>query len=97
MIETAHFYVYGRVQGVGFRFWTVQTASRLGLEGWVRNRRNGSVEVYAVGSAVAVEKLREACMKGPLWSQPVRIEAVTVPNANIPSVQSSFFREEATV
>ena len=40
-----HIYFYGRVQGVGFRYYAVQKAGQLGLAGWVRNRYDGSVEM----------------------------------------------------
>ena len=57
--------IKGRVQGVGYRWWTVQTAGSLGLEGWVRNRRDGSVEILAVGDASAIDALKESCRQGP--------------------------------
>ena len=57
--------IEGRVQGVGYRWWVVQTAAGLGLEGWVRNRRDGSVEVLAIGDPAVVDALAEACRKGP--------------------------------
>ncbi|MEQ9835957.1 MAG: acylphosphatase [Roseitalea porphyridii] len=57
--------VHGVVQGVWFRDWTVMTAGRLGVAGWVRNRRDGTVEIKAVGAADAVEALRRACLEGP--------------------------------
>ena len=57
--------VTGRVQGVGFRWWTVRMAQRLGLRGWVRNRRDGSVEIQAIGPADRVEALALACAAGP--------------------------------
>jgi acylphosphatase len=57
--------VQGRVQGVGYRWWTMQAAAALGLEGWVRNRRDGSVEILAIGHATAIEALHESCREGP--------------------------------
>lgn len=57
--------VEGRVQGVGFRWWLSQEARRLGLEGWVRNRRDGGVEALAVGSPEAIAQLVESCHRGP--------------------------------
>jgi acylphosphatase len=56
--------VEGRVQGVGYRWWAVQTARRLGLEGWVRNRADGSVEILAIGEAEALEEFAAACRGG---------------------------------
>ena len=46
-MKEVHFFVYGRVQGVGYRAWCVKQAKCLFLSGWVRNRANGSVEVNA--------------------------------------------------
>jgi acylphosphatase len=57
--------IEGRVQGVGFRWWLAQEARRLSLRGWVRNRRNGSVEVLAIGEQTALDRLAEACRSGP--------------------------------
>jgi acylphosphatase len=57
--------VRGRVQGVGYRWWAAREAQRLGLDGWVRNRRDGAVELVAAGAAEAVEALVEACWRGP--------------------------------
>lgn len=57
--------IQGRVQGVGYRGWAVQAATARGLEGWVRNRRDGSVEILAIGEATAVDALQESCRQGP--------------------------------
>ncbi|MHB8528790.1 MAG: acylphosphatase [Caulobacteraceae bacterium] len=57
--------VRGRVQGVGYRWWAIGEARRLGLDGWVRNRRDGSVEIVAIGPQAAAEQLVEACRRGP--------------------------------
>jgi acylphosphatase len=47
-----HVMILGRVQGVGYRYWAGQQASLLGLEGWVRNRRDGSVEAVFAGRPI---------------------------------------------
>jgi acylphosphatase len=57
--------IRGRVQGVGYRAWTEHTALRRGVEGWVRNCRDGSVEAVFAGPAEAVEAVVEACRRGP--------------------------------
>ena len=60
-----HTIVEGRVQGVGFRYFVMESAGELGLTGWVRNRWDGSVEVLAEGSRLALEKLLAALYRGP--------------------------------
>jgi acylphosphatase len=55
----------GRVQGVWYRGWTVEEAARRGLRGWVRNRRDGSVEAVLCGPATAVDDMIEAMRSGP--------------------------------
>ncbi len=57
--------VTGRVQGVGYRYATVQRAQALEIVGWVRNCRDGSVEVAAVGEGPALASLIEWCEHGP--------------------------------
>ena len=57
--------VHGRVQGVFYRGWTERAARRLGLRGWVRNRRDGSVELLVRGDETAVARLIEMCREGP--------------------------------
>ena len=57
--------IRGRVQGVGYRAWVLDEARRLTLDGWTRNRRDGSVEVLAIGGEEALGQLVEACRRGP--------------------------------
>jgi acylphosphatase len=57
--------VRGRVQGVGFRWFVRERARALGLTGWVRNRRDGAVEVLAVGDDSALQRLRSLLRSGP--------------------------------
>lgn len=95
--ETAHFYVFGRVQGVGYRAWTVRIALRLGISGWVRNRHNGCVEIYAQGKTDALSFLRKSCLQGPLWSRVSRLEAVSVPDGVILPIRENTFYQAPTV
>jgi acylphosphatase len=60
-----HVVIHGRVQAVGFRAWTEFTARGRGLQGWVRNRRDGSVEAVFAGSREAVEAMVADCRRGP--------------------------------
>lgn len=62
---TRRLIVTGRVQGVGYRDWTVGAARGLGLSGWVRNRPEGSVEILADGPEAAIEALVRQCREGP--------------------------------
>jgi len=57
--------VRGRVQGVGYRWSLIQEAKRLGVNGWVRNRRDGSVEAVVAGNALAVEAIVAWAKAGP--------------------------------
>ncbi len=65
MTKTVRVEISGRVQGVWFRAWTEATAKAKGLDGWVRNRRDGSVEAVFSGDAAAVDAMLEACWQGP--------------------------------
>lgn len=60
-----HVFVTGRVQGVGFRYSTVDTASQLGLTGWVRNLPDGRVEAVFEGARDIVEEMVRWCHAGP--------------------------------
>jgi acylphosphatase len=61
--------IIGRVQGVGFRAWTCREARRRAVRGWVRNRRDGSVEALVIGDSAAVEAIVEACASGPALAE----------------------------
>jgi acylphosphatase len=65
MLRTARVVVRGTVQGVWYRGWTVATAERMGVAGWVRNRRDGSVEALFAGDPAAIRQMVAACHQGP--------------------------------
>ncbi|MFI5014808.1 MAG: acylphosphatase [Hyphomicrobiales bacterium] len=65
MIRTVHAVITGAVQGVGYRAWVEREAVARGLCGWVRNRRDGSVEASFSGEGGAVEAMLAACRAGP--------------------------------
>ena len=70
-----HARVTGRVQGVGFRYYVITAASGLGLVGWVRNRRDGSVEVIAEGELDLLKKLVSELEKGSRSSSVLNVKA----------------------
>lgn len=76
--------VHGRVQGVGFRYYTLRQARSIGVSGWVRNRVDGAVEVEAQGVADQLELLQDALQRGPAFALVTEVEAVALdesPNA----------------
>ena len=66
--------VRGRVQGVGFRFFVERVARQLGLGGYVKNLRDGHVEVYAIGTAEQLSELKRRLVEGPRAARVERIE-----------------------
>ena len=91
MKETAaRLIVTGRVQGVGYRWWTVGQARRFGLRGWVRNRRDGSVEILAIGEPRALDRLQTVCARGPDAAHPDKVTRETgLPDASVGFAQIS--------
>ena len=73
--------IEGRVQGVWFRSWTVQEATKRGLAGWVRNRRDGSVEALFAGPQASVRDMVDACRSGPPSAQ---VDKVVTEPADLP-------------
>jgi acylphosphatase len=91
-----HVLVSGRVQGVGFRAFVKYGALRHGIEGWVRNRRDGTVEALFAGTEILVSDMIEACRHGPL---PAHVDAIDQRegtdaelNARVPSELFSVLR-----
>nr|VDC85101.1 unnamed protein product [Brassica oleracea] len=73
--KTVRMVIKGRVQGVCYRNWTVENAEQLGLKGWVRNRRDGSVEALFSGPTEAVEEMQQRCRRGPPAAMVTGLEA----------------------
>jgi acylphosphatase len=71
--------IRGRVQGVGYRDAAVQAAFELRVQGWVRNRRDGSVEAVVQGEADAVERFVAWCRRGPPLARVTHVEATAAP------------------
>ena len=71
--------IRGRVQGVGYRAWVEHQATAHGLEGWVRNRRDGSVEAVFAGPEDVVSKMIALCRRGP---SSARVDGVEVEAGN---------------
>lgn len=75
MIVTQRIVVTGRVQGVGYRNWTMSAARDLALRGWVRSVNGNAIEILATGTEEALATLAEACHQGPRLA---RVEHVDV-------------------
>lgn len=74
-----HYRVEGRVQGVGFRYFSQRSAQRLGLQGWVRNCSDGSVEALVQGEPWAVSSMEEQLRKGPSFSSVHNLDVRDMP------------------
>ena len=74
------FIVEGRVQGVFYRASTQETATRLGLTGWVRNRRDGSVELEACGDAGVIDRLERWLWQGPQMASVTAVRRMDLPD-----------------
>jgi acylphosphatase len=85
--------VEGRVQGVGYREACVQRAQALGLTGWVRNRRDGSVEVLAHGAPAAMDRLQAWLHEGPPLA---RVERVSATPIEAPQESTTVFERRPT-
>lgn len=69
-----HLRIHGRVQGVWYRGWMVEQAEALGLDGWVRNRADGTVEAVVSGPEAAIAELLARCRQGPPAARVERVD-----------------------
>ncbi|VAW26210.1 Acylphosphate phosphohydrolase, putative [hydrothermal vent metagenome] len=72
-------HVFGRVQGVGYRYYAQKKADETGISGFVRNRPDGSVYIEAEGSQEALEAFTHWCEEGPAWARVSRVEKQEIP------------------
>lgn len=91
-IIARHLVIKGKVQGVFYRGWTVETALALGLTGWVRNRVNGDVEMMVQGEQADVAQLLHKAWQGP---PAARVEDITEKSAEISDLGN--FEQRPTV
>jgi len=81
-ITTLRLRIEGFVQAVGFRYFVMEEARKLGIDGWIRNRSDGSVEALASGSTKSVEAFVAVCMRGPPGA---RVKNVDLHPADLPA------------
>jgi acylphosphatase len=93
MIVAKHLRIHGIVQGVGYRAGFDAQARALGLAGWVRNRRDGSVEAMVSGEHDALEKIIAWAHRGPMMA---RVDQVNVEDVDDAAVGSDRFDIRAT-
>jgi len=72
-------HVFGRVQGVGFRYYTKKKAEDFGLHGFVKNHSDGSVYIEVEGSSEALEAFSFWCEEGPPWAHVSRVNKQEIP------------------
>lgn len=77
--QARRYVVRGRVQGVGFRYFVEDHAQRLGLAGYVKNRFDGTVEVYAVGDVHQLAALKKQLWSGPRFGRVEKVEESDAP------------------
>lgn len=96
-VITQHLIIRGHVQGVGYRWSMVQAAQQRGVQGWVRNRRDGSVEALITGTAEAVQSLIDWAHQGPPHARVDAVDVRSVSAPSGPSEPSSGFVQRETV
>jgi acylphosphatase len=90
-LEARRYYVSGMVQGVGYRFFAQRVASRLGLAGYVKNLRDGRVEIYVIGQLEPLHALRAELARGPRMAS---VREVSEEKAEVDSRYASGFAIE---
>ena len=94
VMQARRFFVSGRVQGVGYRFFAQRVAEELGLHGFVRNRQDGRVEVFAMGTVEKLRQLGKELERGPMMA---RVTEVGEESAAVDARYSGNFTVEYTL
>lgn len=89
--------ISGRVQGVWYRGWMIDEARERGLAGWVRNRRDGSVEALIIGPETAVREMISKCRQGPRLARVEDIEQTILDDLNVDDLDGLGFRQRPTI
>ncbi|MFP4660936.1 MAG: acylphosphatase [Halanaerobiales bacterium] len=76
-IAKKHLCISGRVQGVGFRAFTLRNAKELNISGWVRNTYDGEVEAVICGNSASVDKMIKRLKEGPRWASVDKVDIVS--------------------
>ena len=87
MVVARRFVINGRVQGVGFRYYTQECALREGVTGWVRNLPDGRVEAHVEGESESVTRLERALRSGPRGA---RVQTMTVDVEDVSGAFDTF-------
>jgi acylphosphatase len=95
--DAVHVRIHGRVQGVFFRQWIVDEATKRGLRGWVRNRSDGTVEAVFVGPRPALRDMVAACRRGPPKAEVSRLVEIPGEYAPAEDETGAEFRQMPTV
>jgi acylphosphatase len=81
--KAKRWFVAGRVQGVGFRYFAEKKGNALGVKGWVRNLDDGRVEVFAIGKDAQLKEFAAALHKGPVGSDVRSVEELVEAPVNL--------------
>ncbi len=79
MVRAKHYLVRGRVQGVGYRYFALEVAERLGITGYARNLSTGEVEIHAEADEVALERFKQELQRGPRMARVTGIDESDIP------------------
>jgi acylphosphatase len=80
MVRAKHYLIRGRVQGVGYRYFAMEAAERLGITGYARNLHSGEVEVHAEGEQAALDRFKLELERGPRMARVSEVVESDVPH-----------------